>query len=111
MGLALGRIAGIGALLAANAYIAFFAATWGPVVWVMLGEMFPNQCRGAALAICGLAGWSANFLVTMTFPILLATFDLGVTYMIYAAFGLVAWFFVRKFVQETRGRTLEEMSY
>ena len=110
LGLHLGRVAGTGALLAANAYIAFFAATWGPVVWVMLGEMFPNQCRGAALAICGLAGWFANFLVTMTFPILLATFDLGVTYMIYAVFGIVAWFFVRKFVQETKGRTLEEMS-
>lgn len=110
VGLHLSRAAGTGALLAANAYIAFFAATWGPVVWVMLGEMFPNQCRGAALAVCGLAGWFANFLVTMTFPILLATFDLGVTYMIYAAFGLVAWFFVRRFVEETRGRTLEEMS-
>lgn len=110
IGLHLGRVAGTGALLAANAYIAFFAATWGPVVWVMLGEMFPNQCRGAALAVCGLAGWFANFLVTMTFPILLAAFDLGVTYMIYAAFGLAAWFFVRGFVEETKGRTLEEMS-
>jgi MFS transporter, SP family, sugar:H+ symporter len=110
LGLHLGRVAGTGALLAANAYIAFFAATWGPVVWVMLGEMFPNQCRGAALAVCGLAGWFANFLVTMTFPILLATFDLGITYMIYAAFGLVAWFFVRRFVEETKGRSLEEMS-
>ncbi len=110
LGLALGKVAGTGALLAANAYIAFFAATWGPVVWVMLGEMFPNQCRGAALAICGLAGWSANFLITMTFPILLRTFDLGITYMIYAAFGLIAWFFVRSFVKETKGRTLEEIS-
>lgn len=110
IGLHLGRVAGTGALLAANAYIAFFAATWGPVVWVMLGEMFPNQCRGAALAVCGLAGWFANFLVTITFPILLAAFDLGVTYMIYAAFGLAAWFFVYRFVKETKGRSLEEMS-
>ncbi len=111
IGLHLSRVAGTGALLAANAYIAFFAATWGPVVWVMLGEMFPNQCRGAALAICGLAGWLANFLVTITFPVLLATFDLGITYMIYAAFGLAAWFFVYRFVKETKGRSLEEMSH
>ena len=107
--LVLGRTAGISALLAANGYIAFFAATWGPVVWVMLGEMFPNQFRGAALAVCGLAGWFANFVVTMTFPILLRYLGLGITYMIYAAFGLIAWFFVRAFVKETKGKTLEEM--
>ena len=76
----------------------------------MLGEMFPNQCRGAALAVCGLAGWTANFLITMSFPILLRHFGLGIAYMIYAAFGLVAWLFVRSFVKETKGKTLEEIS-
>jgi MFS family permease len=100
----------VSSMLIGCAVGAFFAATWGPVVWVMLGEMFPNQCRGAALAVCGLAGWTANFLVTMTFPVLLGYLDLGVTYMIYAAFGLVAWLFVRSFVEETKGKTLEEMS-
>jgi len=98
------------ALLAANAYIAFFAFSWGPVMWVMLGEMFPNQYRGAALAFCGLAQWISNFTITMTFPILLASLGLGVSYGIYAFFGIVAYFFVKSYVKETKGRSLEDMS-
>lgn len=101
---------GLFALLAANGYIAFFAFSWGPVMWVMLGEMFPNQFRGAALAVCGLVQWMSNFLITMTFPIMLAGIGLGVSYGIYAAFGLIAYFFVKKFVKETKGRTLEDLS-
>jgi SP family sugar:H+ symporter-like MFS transporter len=72
--------------------------------------MFPNQFRGAALSICGLVQWLTNFLVTMTFPILLGSIGLGFSYGIYAAFGIIAYFFVRLFVQETKGRTLEDMS-
>lgn len=101
---------GIYALIAANMYIAFFAMSWGPVMWVMLGEMFPNQFRGAALAVCGLTQWGVNFMITMTFPILLASIGLGLSYGIYAAFGIIAYVFVRKFVKETKGRTLEDMS-
>lgn len=101
---------GLYALLAANAYIAFFAFSWGPVMWVMLGEMFPNQLRGAALAFCGLVQWGSNFLITMTFPILLAGIGLGFSYGIYATFGLIAFVFVRSLVKETKGRTLEELS-
>lgn len=101
---------GLYALLAANAYIAFFAFSWGPVMWVMLGEMFPNQFRGAALAFCGLVQWGSNFLITMTFPIMLAGIGLGFSYGIYAIFGVVAFIFVRAFVRETKGQTLEELS-
>ncbi len=101
---------GVYALLAANAYIAFFAFSWGPVMWVMLGEMFPNQFRGAALAFCGLVQWSSNFLITMTFPIMLTSIGLGFSYGIYATFGFIAFLFVRSFVNETKGRTLEDLS-
>lgn len=101
---------GLVALVAANAYIAFFAFSWGPIMWVMLGEMFPNQFRGAALSVCGLVQWLTNFLVTMTFPILLDSIGLGLSYGIYAAFGLVAYGFVLLFVVETKGRTLEDIS-
>ena len=101
---------GLYALLAANAYIAFFAFSWGPVMWVMLGEMFPNQFRGAALAFCGLVQWSSNFAITMTFPIMLTSIGLGFSYGIYATFGLIAFIFVRKFIKETKGRTLEDLS-
>ncbi len=101
---------GVLALLAANGFVAFFAFTWGPIMWVMLGEMFPNRFRGAALAVCGLAQWGANFLVTMTFPILLNSIGLGLSYGIYAFFGVVAFLFVKQFIVETKGRTLEEIS-
>ena len=109
-GLEMGGTYGILALLAANGYIAFFAFTWGPVMWVMLGEMFSNKFRGAALAVAGLAQWGSNFLITITFPVLLASIGLGVSYGIYAAFGLIAFFFVRKLVKETKGRSLEDIS-
>ncbi len=98
------------ALIAANAYIAFFAASWGPVMWVMLGEMFPNQYRGAALAVCGIAQWGSNFTITMTFPIMLNYLGLGISYGVYALFGFVAYFFVKSLVKETKGRSLEDMS-
>jgi SP family sugar:H+ symporter-like MFS transporter len=98
------------ALVAANTYVAFFAFSWGPVMWVMLGEMFPNRFRGAALSLAGVVQWLSNFTITMTFPILLDSIGLGLSYGIYAAFGVVAYVFVRQFVVETKGRTLEEIS-
>lgn len=101
---------GVYALLAANGYVAFFAFTWGPIMWVMLGEMFSNRFRGAALALAGLVQWLSNFLITITFPILLAGIGLGVSYGIYAAFGVVAYIVVKKYVTETKGKTLEQIS-
>jgi len=98
------------ALIIANAYIAFFAFSWGPVMWVMLGEMFPNQYRGAALAVCGLAQWIANFIITMSFPVMLVKLGLGVSYGVYAFFGFLAYFFVRFYIKETKGKSLEDMS-
>lgn len=109
-GLALNGTTGIMALAAAMGFIAFFALTWGPVMWVMLGEMFHNKYRGAALAMAGMSNWLANFLVTITFPVLLSKFGLGVSYGIYAIFGLVAFAFVFRYVKETKGKTLEEIS-
>lgn len=108
--LMLSGAAGAVALVAAMGFVAFFALSWGPIMWVMLGEMFPNRFRGSALAVCGLAQWGSNFLITITFPILLASIGLGASYGIYAAFGVVAFVFVRRFVEETRGKTLEQMS-
>jgi len=108
--LQLGPTTGTIALVAANAYVAFFAFSWGPVMWVMLGEMFPNRFRGAALSLAGLVQWLSNFTITMTFPILLDSIGLGLSYAIYSAFGIVAYVFVYTFVQETKGRTLEDMS-
>jgi SP family sugar:H+ symporter-like MFS transporter len=107
--LALSARAGWVALVSANLYIVAFGMSWGPVMWVMLGEMFPNQVRGAALAVAGFSQWIANFLVTMTFPIFLKVIGLGGAYGLYAFFALLSFFFVRVAIRETKGRTLEEM--
>lgn len=102
---------GIGtiALLAANAYVVFFNASWGPVMWVMLGEMFPNQMRGSGLAVSGLAQWLANFGITLSFPVLLVSIQLSGSYGLYALAAAVSIFFVGRYVNETRGRELEQM--
>lgn len=100
---------GVVALISANVYVAFFNGTWGPVMWVMLGEMFPNQIRGSGIAVSGLAQWLANFGITITFPILLASIGLATSYGIYAAFAILSILFVVKFVPETKGKELEDM--
>lgn len=100
---------GTTALIAANLYIVAFGISWGPVMWVLLGEMFPNQIRGAALSLAGLCQWGTNFLVTITFPPLLASIGLGGAYGIYAVFALFSAFYAWKYIRETKGMTLEQM--
>lgn len=101
---------GVLALVAANVYVIFFNMSWGPVVWIMLGEMFPNQIRGSGLAIAGLAQWGANFLITWTFPILLASaLGLAGAYGIYTLCSLFSVFFVIWWIKETKGKELEQM--
>jgi len=102
--------AGLTALIAANLYVVFFNGTWGPVMWVMLGEMFPNQIRGSGLAISGFAQWAANFAISLSFPVAAATVGLVPTYGFYAVSAAASFFFVRAMVQETRGRELEQMA-
>ncbi len=97
------------ALVAANLYVVFFNFSWGPVMWVMLGEMFPNQIRGSGLAISGLAQWLSNFGITMTFPIMLTGIGLGGAYGVYTVFAVISIIFILKFVHETKGKELEEM--
>jgi MFS transporter, SP family, sugar:H+ symporter len=107
--LLLGDTAGRVALVSANLYIVCFGISWGPVMWVLLGEMFPNKIRGAALSLAGLSQWGTNFLVTMTFPILLAGIGLGGAYSLYAIFAAISAYCAWKFVRETKGRSLEQM--
>ena len=97
------------ALFAANFYVVFFNLSWGPVMWVMLGEMFPNQMRGSALAVAGAAQWTANFAVSSSFPWLSKHVGLPVTYGAYTAFALLSFLFVRAYVRETKGVELEAM--
>ena len=100
---------GLVAVIAANLYVVFFNVSWGPVMWVMLGEMFPNQLRGSALAVCGLAQWAANYAVVQSFPGMASGLGLTTTYALYTASALVSLFLVRAFMPETAGKELEEM--
>lgn len=107
--LALSDSMGTTALISANLYVIFFNFSWGPVMWVMLGEMFPNQIRGSGLAVAGFAQWMSNFGITMTFPVMLASLGLGATYGFYTLCAAISVFFVLKYVHETKGMELEDM--
>jgi SP family sugar:H+ symporter-like MFS transporter len=97
------------ALLSANLYVIFFNLSWGPVMWVMLGEMFPNQIRGSGLAVAGFFQWGSNFIVTMTFPVLLISIGLAGAYGLYTICAGISIIFVLKYVHETKGIELEDM--
>jgi MFS transporter, SP family, sugar:H+ symporter len=100
--------AGIVALLAANLFVVFFGVSWGPVVWVLLGEMFNNKIRASALGLAAAAQWLANFAISTSFP-KLADIGLAFAYGFYTFFAVLSFFFVAKFVKETKGRQLEDM--
>jgi SP family xylose:H+ symportor-like MFS transporter len=106
---------GIVALICILVYVASFAMSWGPVVWVLLSEIFPNKIRGRALAVAVAVQWISNYLVSWTFPMmdknsyLLEKFNHGFAYWIYGLMAVLAMLFVWKFVPETKGKTLEEM--
>ncbi len=109
------RAVGLWALVAVVAYIAGFALSWGPVVWVLLAEMFPNAIKGKAMAIAVAAQWLANLLVSWSFKVmdgsgwLNAHFNHGFAYWIYGTMSLLSAVFVLRFVPETKGRTLESI--
>src|SRR6266566_1966860 len=105
----LSHMAAVTGLTAANLYIVAFAVSWGPVMWVLLGEMFPNEIRGAALAISGATNWAANFTVTVTFLPLLKGVGLTGAYAFYAIAAAISLPFVWLTVTETKGKTLEQM--
>ena len=107
---------GVLALICMLVYVASFAMSWGPVAWVLLAEMFPNDIRGKALAVAVAAQWISNYLVSWTFPMmdknsyLLAQFNHGFAYWIYGLMGLLATLFIWKYIPETKGKTLEDMN-
>jgi len=103
--------AGLGttAVIAANFYVIFFNVSWGPVMWVMLAEMFPNQIRGSALAVAGFFQWFANYLIAQSFPLMAAGIGLAASYSFYAVCAVISFILVAKFIVETKGKELEEM--
>ncbi|MDX6744480.1 sugar porter family MFS transporter [Actinocorallia sp. A-T 12471] len=100
---------GLTALVGASVFVLFYALSWGAIVWVLLGEMFPLRIRAAAMGVATATQWLANWLVTLTFPSLSA-WSLPGTYLMYAAFAALSFVFVRRRIAETKGRTLEAIS-
>ncbi|QLE50038.1 sugar porter family MFS transporter [Nostoc sp. C057] len=101
--------AGTVALIAANLYVFCFGFSWGPVVWVLLGEMFNNKIRAAALSVAAAIQWVANFLISTTFPPILQYFGLGSAYGLYTIAAATSFFFILFFIKETKGIELEDM--
>ncbi|WP_420110742.1 sugar porter family MFS transporter [Pseudactinotalea sp.] len=97
------------ALVCANVFVVAFGVSWGPLVWVLLGEMFPNSIRAWALAVAAAAQWLSNFAISTTFPIF-ADIGLSFAYGFYAFFALLSFVFVLTKIPETKGKELEEMS-
>jgi len=105
-GLTLGRAAGWGALIAMNVFAIAFGITWGPVMWLMLNELFDTRLRTTAVAVCTAVNWLTNWLTVRTFP-LLADVGLGLTYSLYAVFAALAFVFAWRFLPETQGKELD----
>ena len=95
------------ALVAANLFVIGFGASWGPLVWVLLGEIFPSRIRGKALGVAAGAQWIANFLITMTFPAM-SEWSLPLTYGMYAMFAALSFVFVFFKIPETKGVDIEQ---
>ena len=99
---------GVVALIGAHTFTLFFALSWGVVVWVLLGEIFPNRIRAAALGVAASAQWVANWAITASFPSL-SEWNLSTTYILYTVFAVLSIPFILKWVPETKGKALEEM--
>jgi SP family xylose:H+ symportor-like MFS transporter len=97
------------ALVAICFYLAGFAVSFGPIVWIMLTEIYPAPIRGQAMSIAVASQWIANLLVSGTFPLLLgndglnAAWNHGFAFWLYGSLAILAAFIVMKFVPETRG--------
>lgn len=95
------------ALIAANLFVVGFGASWGPLVWVLLGEIFPSRIRGKALGVAAGAQWIANFAITVSFPAM-SSWSLPLTYGMYALFAALSFFYVAFRIPETKGMELEQ---
>jgi SP family arabinose:H+ symporter-like MFS transporter len=90
-------------------YIAFFAMAMGPIVWVVIAEIFPTRVRGAAMSIAIVFLWAADFVVSLTFPVMADKLSEAATFWIYALVCAASFIFILRALPETKGRTLEEI--
>jgi SP family arabinose:H+ symporter-like MFS transporter len=101
---------GIYLLLAVIGYVAAFSLSVGPVTWVVISEIFPNQIRGTAMSVATAVLWFMNWIVTQTFPVAIDQLGHTNTFLIFACMGLLSLLFVIFVLPETKGKSLEEIS-
>ncbi|MCS7019379.1 MAG: sugar porter family MFS transporter [Cytophagales bacterium] len=106
---AMNQLEGYWVLFAILGYIASFAASLAPVMWVVVAEMYPNRIRGAAMSFSIFLHWSSTFLVVQTFPWLLQNAGGAVAFGIFAVLSVITFLFVQRFIPETKGKSLEEI--
>ena len=109
-GLAFAEVIGVSTLVFIIVYTASFMMSWGPITWVLISEIFPNKVRGKAVAIAVAAQWTANYLISSTYPAMME-FSSGMTYAFYGIMSVLSLIFVWKMVPETKGKTLEDMEH
>ena len=102
------NIIGISTLVFIIIYTASFMMSWGPICWVLIAEIFPNKIRGQAVAVAVAAQWTANYLISSTYPPMME-YSGAMTYGFYGLMAVLSALFVWKMIPETKGKTLEEM--
>ncbi|MEH0155371.1 sugar porter family MFS transporter [Limibacter armeniacum] len=100
---------GIGVLISLLGYIAFFAASWAPVMWIVTSEIYPNNIRGAAMSVSTAISWVCTFILVQFFPWMLSNLGGAVTFGLFGIFSVLAWVFTKTMVPETKGKSLEEI--
>jgi len=104
-----GGAVGLASLLLIAAYVACFAFSLGPIVWVLIAEIYPLKVRGLAVSVATMANWGANLVVGLTFLTLIETLGRASTFWLFAVLCVANLVFVLRFVPETKGRSLEEI--
>ncbi|MGH9535471.1 MAG: MFS transporter, partial [Terriglobales bacterium] len=101
------HLTGLGVFIGVVAYIIFFAVSLGPVVWLMIAEIYPTRIRGAAMSLATFCEWGANFVVAVTFLSLLNAAGAAHTFWIFAVLSLLGLLFCWLVIPETKGKSLE----
>jgi SP family galactose:H+ symporter-like MFS transporter len=105
----LGRLSGYIAAASLVLYVGAFAIGLGPIFWLIISEIYPLEVRGLGMSIASLANWGFNLLVTLSFLTLMRVLGLSWTFWAYGLVSIGAWFFAKRFVPETKGRSLEQI--
>jgi MFS family permease len=100
---------GVGVLIALLAYISFFAASFAPVMWVIISEIYPTRIKGMAMSFSTAVSWLCTFLTVYFAPVIQGALGFGYLFGIFGIFSIIAFVFVKIWIPETKGKTLEEI--